>query len=301
VKRAVTCLLALSLALMAIPALAQDKGGSPLNVTTVEAFAYKQLPVFTLGGVQEILTIPGKVLVMIQVTALPQFSGSQRRVRISYRDIVAVTPQGQAIKMIGYFQRYGQFSVGTRNLYAYRFSGRVKPVVYNAVFPVPAGVTELTLKLGAVSAKVKIPAKTSETPDPASAVTIKLVGARMVPQIKLARRVSGGLAPTVVTNPNGSLLEVTFTLTPLRPNGTNPKYFFWYSRWIGLYDAAGTYISPVGERFMGKLTMNVSHNLSRGAAGWRSTTATFYFAVPKNFGKFKLAYCNRIMAEGQVK
>jgi hypothetical protein len=301
VKRAVICLLALTLALGASLSLAQDKAGFPLNVTTIEAAAYKQLPVFTLGGVQEILTIPGQVLVMIQVTAVPQFSATVKRIRIDHRDIVVVTPQGRTLSMIGHFQRYGQFEVGYHNLYAYQWGTRVRPVIFNAVYAVPAGVNQVTFKLGAHSAQVKIPAKLQEAPDPASAVKITLVGARIIPQIKLARRVSSGLAPTVVSNPNGALLEVTFTLTPLRPNGDNPKHFFWYSRWIGLYDAAGTYLSPVGERFMGKLTMNVSHNLSRGDAGWRSTTATFYFAVPKTLKKFKLAYCNRPLAEGQVK
>jgi hypothetical protein len=299
VKRAVICLMVLALG--ATAALAQDKAGSPLNITTVEVAAFSRLPVFTLGGVQEILTIPGQKLLMIQVTALPQFAPGRKRIRIDHRDIVLVTAQGQRLAMIGYFRRYGQFEVGYHNLYAYMWGNRVKPVMYNAVYALPAAVTEATFKLGALSRKVKVPAKMQDPPDPASAVKITLVSARMVPQIKLARRVSGGLAPTVVTNPNGALLEVTFTLTPLRPNGDTPKHFFWYSRWIGLYDAAGAYLNPVGERFMGKLTMNVSHNLSLGDAGWRSTTATFYFAVPKNFGKFKLAYCNKPMADGQVK
>ncbi len=300
-KRAVIYLLAVTLALGATASFAQEKAGFPLNVSTIEAAAYKQLPVFTLGGVQEILTIPGKVLVMIQVTALPQFAPGRKRIRIDHRDIVAVTPQGQRLNMIGYFRRYGQFETGYHNLYAYQWGSRVRPVIFNAVYAVPAGVNEVTFKLGAHSAKVKVPAKPQEAPDPASAVKITLVSARIIPQIRLARRISGGMVPTVVTNPNGALLEVTFTLSPLRPNTGRPKHFFWYSRWIGLYDAAGTYLSPVGERFMGKLTMNVSHNLSRGDAGWRSTTATFYFAVPKTLKKFKLSYCNRPMAEGQVK
>lgn len=140
-KRTATFLmiLALLLTLGAAPGLAQDKAQSPLNVTTVEAVAYEQLPVFALGGVQEMLKLNGKLLVAINLTALPQFSATMRRIRINHKDIVVVTPQGETIGMIGYFRRFGQFEVGAKNFYAYKWGNRVKPVNYNAVFAVPKG------------------------------------------------------------------------------------------------------------------------------------------------------------------
>ncbi len=302
-KRTATSLmiLALLLALGAAAGLAQEKTQGPLNMTTVEAVAYKQLPVFSLGGVQEMLRLNGKVLVAVNVTALPQFSPTMRRIRINQRDIVLVTPKGETLSMIGYFRRYGQFEIGTQNLYAYKWGNKVKPVNYNAVFAVPQGVKNLTLKLGTYTTKVQVPTQVQTAADPASAVKIDLLGVRLVPQVMTARRVGRGRVATTITNLSGTLLEVRFNLTPLRANGMSPTHFFWYSRWIGLIDASGTYLAPVGERFMGKLTLNVSHNLSKGSAGWRSTTATFYFAVPKNFKKFKLTYCNRPVASGEVK
>ncbi|MBU0514982.1 MAG: hypothetical protein KJ621_09440 [Proteobacteria bacterium] len=302
-KRIATFLfvLALVLTLGAAPGPAQDKAQSPLNVTTVEATAYEQLPVFALGGVQEMLKLDGKLLVAVNVTALPQFTPTMRRIRISHRDIVVVTPQGETLGMIGFFRRFGQFEVGANNLSAYKWGSRVKPVNYNAVFAVPKGVKDLTFKLGAYSTKIQVPSKVQTAAEAASAVKINLLGVRLVPQVKTSRRVARGRVETTVTNLYGALLEVRFNLTPLRANGMSPTHFFWFSRWIGLIDAAGTYLAPVGERFMGKLTLNVSHNLSKGSAGWRSTTATFYFAVPKNFKQFKLTYCNRPVASGEVK
>ena len=62
----------------------------------------------------------------------------------------------------------------------------------------------------------------------------------------------------------------------------------------------GQYVPTIGEKFMGKLNNNVSHNLSKSKTKWGSTEATFYFLAPDGVKSFKLMYRDQPMADGNI-
>ena len=288
------------------PAGAAAKAGVELKLTKLGVSAYGELVVFSAGGVRETLKQAGKVFLAVRAVITPQWTDKVRSVRIDPKDIVLVSDKGASIPMIGFFEKYGLFKVSANYFRAYRgwrWKQGIKPVLYNAVFAVPQGAKAFQFKLGPLLAKISLPAKPAALPDPAGIVTIKVVSARLIKATTATYKV-GKLTPkpmTTITNPGGMLLEVKFTLTPKTPNGTMPNHFFWHTNWIGIMDQGGRFLAPVGERFMGKLTRNVSHNLSVGTKGTSVSRATFYFSVPAGFKLFGLVYCGKVAAKGEAK
>ncbi len=286
--------------------LAADKPLPDLTFDKVQVTAYEELLVDGVAGISEKLWPQGGVLWAVSVSIAPPWTDELKKVNIDYKHIRLVKANGDEIPMIGYFERYGQFRLQTKSLYASRpskWKDKPESILYNCVFAVPQGETELEFKFGKATAKVTAPETVSPPPNPAEVVKLEIAGARLVDEVKNHHRV-GKLKPEPETTAKpigGRFLEVKIKLTPTKGNSLKKDtHFFWYSPWIGVMLDNGQYVPTIGEEFMGKLNNNVSHNLSKSKDKWGSTEATFYFLVPDGVKSFKLMYRDQPMAEGNI-
>ncbi|MEW6262550.1 MAG: hypothetical protein AB1641_05680 [Thermodesulfobacteriota bacterium] len=297
-----------ALVLIAAPAWAADKPQPELKMDKIEVKAYKELypaKIAGVSGLREAVSVEGHVLVHVKAAVYPQWTDALDNARVEAKDIKLKTDQAE-ILMIGYFERFGDFRVETDSFSAYRRSDwkeKKEPSYQDAVFAVPQGVKTAEFKLGPVSAKIDVPEKLENAPDPRATVKIEVTQAAFVDKIRNAHSV-GDIKPkpvSIVTNNRGHILELKIKVTPLKGNGDDPNHFFWYTPWLGLYTNDGSYVPTCGEMFMEGLSGGVSHNLSRGSdQKWSSGEATFYFAVPPDIKAYKLAYLGYQVAEGPL-
>ena len=302
-------LLIISFLIFTLPSfsLAAEEVQPELKFDKVETTTFAEMSVDGIEGATETITREGQVFAAVRLVLTPQWTEETKRLNIKSDDIKLTAPDGWETTMIGYFDRYGQFVLRTRNLGSSRPSQwKEKPqeVIYNAVFAVPKGQTDFELKLGAAATKISVPAETAPMPDPGDTVTIEILSAKFVDQVVNENKV-GALEPkpqSVITNPNGSILEVTINLTPKMGNSlTNPNHFFWHTPWMGVLSSQGGYYQTFGEMFGKNVSNNVSHNISSSNQKWISREAVLYFMVPEDFKAFKLIYVNTPVAEGEVK
>ncbi|MEW6262551.1 MAG: hypothetical protein AB1641_05685 [Thermodesulfobacteriota bacterium] len=288
---------------------AADKPQPELKLDKVEVAAYGELKVMKGAsdfGLVEAFSQEGKVLVSISLEVYPQWTEAIDSAQVNAKDIKLKTDQGEDASMIGRFERFGEFRLENSSLYAYRRSDwkeKKEPTYFNAVFAVPKAVKAGEFKLGQASAKITVPDKIQDPPDAAGTLKVEVIGAALVDKVRSTYRV-GDLKPrpaTVITNPNGQILEVKIKVTPVKGNSGGQNHYFWYTPWFGLLTETNRYVRVLGEMFMEGINNAVSHNLNRGSDGqWSSGEATLYFAVPKGVKKFKLIYLGQAVAEAAL-
>ena len=296
------------LLLVSGPSLAANDPQPTLKVEKVEAAMYRELVLTekaSMYGVRETLRPEADLLAAVRIVLVPEWTDQIKRLQVDHKEIKLSLPDGAEVTMVGYFERFGMFSLQTRSLYAYRpnnWKEKTDPVIFNAVFSVPAETREAVFKIGDTSTPVQFPSEVSPVPDPAEAVQVEIIESRLVDSIQAEYRV-GELKPkpvTVITCPTGKFMEVKVKITPVRSNGDSPDNFFWYTPWFAARLETGEYVAVEGELFMDGLSNNVSHNLGRGSDGWSSGQATLYFPVPNSAAGFQLVYVFSEVGEGRV-
>ena len=292
------------LAVLLLAAASAANAQTPaFTIEKVTVSPYNKLLVYNVPGVQEFLETEGTTFVAVEVDINAPWSEEVKDLKVDYKEIKLVSPEGYEIPMMGFFDRYGMFKLSTNSLSAYRPTNwQEDPYVvkYNAMFPVPAGQSKFTFKMGDVSAEIEVPAEMQAVPNPAKTVNIEIKSAKLMDDIKSEYRVGDNQYETVTHNPDGVFLEVVINLTPTMPNGDKPDHFYWNTYWMYLVHE-GSLIRPVGERFMGKLSDNVSNNLNKSKEGeWSSKEYTLYYAVPASIKDFSLVYVMATVASGSV-
>ena len=278
-----------------------------LSAENVKATAFESITVRAkengVAGVTETLRKEGHVILLVELDVDAPWSEKLDRVSVSGKDIVLFGEDDQSIPAIGHM-KWGTFSEFRPNLSLRRpkkWPEEVEPKTFNAAFLVPADTQSFTLKFGEhLSVPITAPAETVDEPHIADKMQIEIVSAKLVDELHGSMDIGEDKTPTNVVSEAGPFLEVTFKLTPLAANGSFETIFFWHSDWFGVRFADGSYSHTVGERHMGKLSRNVSHNTPLDDDGSRSATATFYFPAPADAQTFKLLALMREIAEGTV-
>jgi hypothetical protein len=241
---------------------------------------------------------------MVNAAVLPQWTEEISDARVEDKDVKLETPQG-GIPMIGYFQEYGEFEVGSTGFSAWRRGDwKEKPYAqpYRPVFAVPADLKTAKFVLGSASAEIQIPAP-GPAPDPAKELAVKVVNVGFTNDIKSQHSV-GDIQPkptTVVDGGGQILLEMKIKVTPAAANNSDGSYFYYGADTFGLVLDKGHYVPCLGQIQWNQFNQKAGHTISKGSDGTlKSEESTIYFAIPPGVTSYKLTYRSAVVAEGKL-
>ena len=306
-------LLAVAAACLGLTAMASRAPAAPEVEYTLEdlqVVAYGELSVEAadngLLGVQEMTASTDLVFLAVQARLNVQWIAEVRQLSIPSTAIMLADDAGRKHLPIGQFQ-HGQFRPYESAVYAYRprkwpEDKDSRPAIYGGVYAVPKAAPPLTLKVGKASARITVPSETVPPENTALNVTVQIRGARLVNEVKSYVSRGGVKVPTVVSNPNGKLLEVKLVVTPREDLAAKKDSFGWQAKWIGLICHTGHFVPAAGGySSSGHLRRDAGYTISKDRAGkWRADEAVLYFAVPDGTTRFRLTWLLMPVGEGTV-
>lgn len=306
--RALTVLIAI---LTASPALAQSEPPKPaapdaptVAVKIDEVARHASVSVYesNRGNMVETLQVAGKKILRLRYSLLASWTEKgSKRINLKHEQIVLTGAGDKPLKSLGKLDwgtnfKPSSFGIYLSRPYRWKAGDAPKPSAQSAFFLIPEDAKELTLKVGEMAeAKVIVPQEDSPELDPTSFLGVSIRSAKLLDKVANAIRVGRDSLPTVVTNRGGKMLEVQLEIKALKANIDN-GVTFWLTGWLTV-DVNGVSVAPLGEKFMGRLSNNVSHN---DRPGGDPKVVTFYFPVPADAKLFKLRLLGREVAGGRI-
>lgn len=275
----------------------------PITLSSVTIERYAELTeVGTDGGVAccapLVLSQPGHHFVFVRAIFDVAWTEDLDRISVSFSDIGLQLPgDAEPRQMVGRMSRLGEFDLSGTSLNARRprdWPEETEQGFLNAVFLVPETITTGTLVFNETtfSQEISLAAEVTELVDPASLVTVNVLGLTEVDEIVTRETsgrqdITGRLAPSL-----GAMMQLDLSVQPLQPNDMDGDTAFFYT--IDAFTLVGPDNAPL--RQIGTVPSNSFQDNYSYSSQWRdgglpnAQTLRLYFAGNAAPGVYKVFY-----------
>lgn len=284
-------------------AVAQEADALPITLSSVTIERYAELiEEGDSGGVAccapLVLSQPGHHFVYVRAIFDVEWSEELDRISVSFSDIGLQLPgDAEPRRMVGRMSRLGEFDLSGTSLNARRprdWPAETEQGFLNAVFLVPDSITTGTLVFEETTfaQEISLAAEVTELVDPASLVTINLLGLTEVDEVVTQEQsgrqdITGRLSPSL-----GAMMQLDLSVQPLQPNGLDGDTDFFYT--IDAFTLVGPDNAPL--RRIGSVPNSSFQENYSYSSRWRdgglpnAQTLRLYFAGNAAPGVYKVFY-----------
>lgn len=300
-------LVALATSILLVPV--SESLGAGIKIGKVEVVAFTDF--YTLhaannrptGAIEKHVPPKGSVLWLVSYDATPEWDDATENISLEEKDF-GLFDGAKRMQFRG--QAYSHSAVDEYVSAPY-FSRPdnwktepAEPRTFRYLVIVPEDKQELTLKVGAASAPVKLTAKAVPF-DMNDYVEVRVRTVKLLDMIEEKQEGLGGVKQ--ITNAGGSIMQLTLQITPKRANSISDKkpVFNWDLGWVALGFGKGGRATCMGTKQYEKLSPYGGGEINEADAGvWDSRTLALYFPVPSNIKTFEVQFLGHVVAKGAV-